>query len=239
MKYMGSKSRIIKEILPIILKGKKEEQFYVEPFAGGMNSICEISGNRIANDIHHELIEMWKALIDGNLIPNEITKDEYNKIKDNKLDYKPALVGWAGFNCSFKGKYFGGYAGNTLIKSGSYGNYQQEAIKNINKQIPKLKGVIFQNLPYNKLVLPTNSIIYCDPPYRDTTEYKDNKFNSDLFWKWVRIKSKEGHKIFVSEYQAPIDFECIWEKQIKSSLSSNGIIGGSKLSIEKLFTLRS
>ena len=35
MKYMGSKARIANEILPIILKDRKDGQFYVEPFVGG------------------------------------------------------------------------------------------------------------------------------------------------------------------------------------------------------------
>ncbi len=35
MKYMGSKARFAKDILPIILKDRKPEQWYVEPFARG------------------------------------------------------------------------------------------------------------------------------------------------------------------------------------------------------------
>ena len=31
------------------------------------------------------------------------------------------------------------------------------------------------------------------------------------------------------------DFICIWEKEVKSSLSANGKSGGNKNSIEKLF----
>jgi DNA adenine methylase len=45
----------------------------------------------------------------------------------------------------------------------------------------------------------------------------------------------KGHKVYVSEYSAPSDFKCVWEKETKSSLSANGIIGGSKLSVERLF----
>ena len=37
MKYMGSKTRIAKEILPIMLKNRTENQFWVEPFVGGGN----------------------------------------------------------------------------------------------------------------------------------------------------------------------------------------------------------
>lgn len=36
---MGSKRRIAKDILPIILENRKENQFYVEPFVGGCNLI--------------------------------------------------------------------------------------------------------------------------------------------------------------------------------------------------------
>ena len=65
MKYMGSKSRIAKYILPIILKDRKDDQYYVEPFCGGCNMIDKVGGNRIANDNNPYLIQMWKALIDG------------------------------------------------------------------------------------------------------------------------------------------------------------------------------
>ena len=34
MKYMGSKNRHSKQILPIILKDRSPEQWYVEPFVG-------------------------------------------------------------------------------------------------------------------------------------------------------------------------------------------------------------
>ena len=50
MKYMGSKNRIAKEILPIILKDRKENQYYVEPFCGGLGTFDKVSGLRIAND---------------------------------------------------------------------------------------------------------------------------------------------------------------------------------------------
>ena len=61
MKYMGSKTRIANEILPIILKNRKPYQYYVEPFCGGCNIIDKVDGNRIASDKNHYLIEMWKG----------------------------------------------------------------------------------------------------------------------------------------------------------------------------------
>lgn len=51
MKYMGSKARHAKELLPIILANRTEGQWYVEPFVGGANMIDKVNGNRIGADI--------------------------------------------------------------------------------------------------------------------------------------------------------------------------------------------
>jgi len=233
MKYMGSKARFSKEILPIILKDRTHNQWYIEPFAGGMNAICEVQGNRIANDIHYYLIQMWSELV-GGWIPKKITKEEYSEVRTYKSKYPAYFVGWVGFNCSYSGKWFGGFAGETNTKIGTVRDYQTEAINNTVKQVEKMKGVVFQNKPYYELELPPNSIVYCDPPYEGTTKYA-NDFDHNLFWNWVRNISKQGHTVFVSEYNAPADFECVWQKETNSQLSANGKIGGNKVSVEKLF----
>jgi len=230
---MGSKARFSKEILLIVLKDRTDDQWYIEPFAGGMNMICEVDGKRIANDIHYHLIEMWKALCNG-WKPHKISSNTYHIVRLNREQYEPHIVGWVGFNCSYSGKWFGGFAGETKTKIGTIRDYQTEAINNVAKQVEKMKGVIFQNKPYYELELPPNSIVYCDPPYEGTTKYA-NEFDHNLFWNWVRNISKQGHTVFVSEYNAPADFVCVWEKEAKSSLSANGKIGGNKLSVEKLF----
>lgn len=234
MKYMGSKARFHKELLSIILDNRKENQYYVEPFAGGMNMISEVIGNRIANDIHYYLIEMWKELVSG-WIPKKYSREEHKEIRLNKNHFPLHVVGYVGFCCSYSGVYFGGYAGETKTKENTIRDYQTESLNNILKQVPKLQNVIFQNKNYYELEIPQNSIIYCDPPYENTSNYKTDKFNHIQFWEWCRNKSKEGHSVYISEYNAPDDFECIWSKQVKSSLSANGKSGGSKTSTEKLF----
>ena len=236
MIYMGSKARFAKEILQIILKDRKPDQIYIEPFAGGMNTICEVDGIRIANDLNHYLIQMWCELMNG-WKPNKITIEEYNKIKNNKDHYPPHIVGWAGFVCSFRGKWFGSFAKEVTNRVGINRDYQSEAIRNIYKQVNKMKGVIFQNLSFTELEIPPNSIVYCDPPYYNTTEYC-NTINHTIFFNWVRNIVNQGNTVYVSEYSAPDDFECVWEKQTISSLSANGKKGGSKSSVEKLFMLR-
>lgn len=233
MKYMGSKARLSKQILPIILRDWEQGQWYVEPFAGGMNSICEVEGSRIANDIHSPLIQMWRELV-GGWEPRKVSKEEYLKVRTGQKEYPDYFVGWVGFNCSYSGKWFGGFAGETKTKAGLVRDYQAEAIKNVGRQVDKMRGVVFQNQPYYELDLPPRSIVYCDPPYEGTTKYA-NDFDHSRFWDWVRSASKQGHTVFVSEYAAPDDFECVWQKEVKSSLSANGKGGGSKSSVEKLF----
>lgn len=60
--------------------------------------------------------------------------------------------------------------------------------------------------------------------------------NCHVFWQWCREKVQQGHDIFVSEYQAPEDFICVWEKQVNSSLTKNT---GAKKNVERLFQHRS
>lgn len=78
-------------------------------------------------------------------------------------------------------------------------------------------------------------LIYNDPPYKGTKTYNTSKnFDHNKFYDWCREQAKHN-VVFVSEYNAPDDFECVWEQEVKSSLSANGVIGGNKVSIEKLF----
>jgi len=238
MKYMGSKARLSKDILPIILDGRKENQWYVEPFAGGMNIIDKVSGKRMANDINEYLIAMWLGFIEHNWRPpKEISKDEYINIRAKQNENDPRLIGWVGFNCSYSGKFFDGYAGKTKTKINTVRDYQKEALKNVMKQIDNLQGVVFSNQEYYEMHIPDESIIYCDPPYANTTKYNSD-FDHDLFFQWIRDMAYEGHTVYVSEYSAPEDFECVFSKELSSSLSANGKVGGNKKSIEKLFTFR-
>jgi DNA adenine methylase len=231
---MGSKARFAKELLPVILKDRKDGQWYVEPFAGGMNIIANVDGNRLANDIHPYLIAMWKALVSGWIPPEYVSREHWHEVKKNKEVYPDYYVGWVGFNCSYSGKWFDAYAGKTKTKNGNIRDYQFESKKNVSKQTPNMIGVVFSNSSYSNFEIPENSIVYCDPPYKNVRGYKD-KIDHDDFWDWVRKLVKQGHTVFVSEYAAPDDFECIWQKNTKSSISANGVTGGSRSSVEKLF----
>ena len=98
---MGSKARIKNEILPLILKNRTENQYFVDLMAGGMNLTDSVEGNRIANDLNFYLIEMWKELLKGWKPEKFYSRDFYTEVKNNKEKFPPYLVGWIGFNCSY------------------------------------------------------------------------------------------------------------------------------------------
>jgi len=226
MQYVGSKNRLAKHILPTMLSARKDNQCWVEPFVGGANMIDKVDGWRVGNDTHEYLIALLQAVQDGWEPPTELSRETYYNIKNNPDSYSAELVGFAGFLCSFGGKWWGGYAHNN---SGT--NYAAMGCRSLAKQFPKLQGVELTRVDYRDMVIPPKSLIYCDPPYRDTTGY-GNTFDSVSFWEWCRERVKEGHTIFVSEYQAPSDFDIVKTIEVKSTLNKNE----KQIKLEKLFT---
>ena len=230
MKYMGSKNRIAKHILPIILKDRKEGQWYVEPFVGGANMIDKVDGNRLGADINEYLIALLRSMACDWKPPMSLSEEEFNAIKEDPSKFPRDLVGYAAFQLSYGAMWFGSYRRDSVGKR----DYAQEAYRNVVKQAPKLYGAYFRLSSYDELEIPNESIIYCDPPYANTAKYKgnDSELDHDKFWQWCREKSRQGHTVFVSEYNAPDDFECVWEKEINSSLTKDT---GGKKAKEKLF----
>lgn len=223
MKYMGSKSRIANEILPIILKDRKDGQYYVEPFCGGLGTFDKVSGHRIASDKNKYLIAMWKGLKENRPRPHEISKELYSKARTEfnngtNIEFDDFMIGWIGFMGSFNGRFFdGGYSGISGIR-----NYIDEQIRNTEKQILSLQGAEFYSCDYDNLTYPDESVIYCDIPYNNTKQYLCSKnFDYPKFYQWCRDMTNRGHKVFISEYEAPSDFNCVWAKEITNSLNQS------------------
>lgn len=91
-----------------------------------------------------------------------------------------------------------------------------ERIERTNTNFPpnKKKGGGFKSsrLDYHNVVIPDNSIIYCDPPYKGTKGYGKD-FNHEEFYDWCL---QQDAPVFISSYEMPEDkFECIWSKPLK------------------------
>lgn len=222
MKYLGSKNRLSKELAPIIQKYIDESGYnkYLEPFVGGANMIDKIKcEKRIGNDIHKELIAMWKQLQNGWNPPSHITEQEYSSVKDNKEKYPDYYVGFVGYHATFGSKYFAGYARSFKSDGVTPRDQSNEAYRNTMKQLPNILGVEFVSVDYKDLDIK-NAVIYCDPPYKDATKYINDKIEYNEFYDWCRKMSK-NNIVLVSEYSMPDDFECIWSKETKVLIDSN------------------
>lgn len=218
MLYMGSKRRLAKHIVPIIKSLRKDGQTYVEPFVGGGNLIEKIEGNRIGSDINPDCIQALCDIRDNvEQLPRtnaEFTEEDYKKLRVSH-DYR--FRSYAGFAFSWGGKWLGGWARNSENR-----DYVAKAFHSAMKQSPLLQGVTLLCCSYDELVVPDESFIYCDPPYKGTTAYR-HRFDSNKFFDWCVRMHDKGHTVLVSEYFAPdTRFSCVWEGSIVNELVKDG-----------------
>lgn len=222
MQYMGGKSRVAKE-LAVYLENHRQNLPYLEPFVGAGWILVSMTGNRSASDVCPDLIALYKALQLGWKPPISLSETEYKTLRHAEPS---ALRAFAGFGCSFAGKWFGGYARNSRGD-----NYALAARNSLLAKVPKLVGVEFSIANYVDL-MPSGRLIYCDPPYSGTTSYSSTgTFDWVEFWQVMRRWS-ENNRVYISEYEAPDDFECVWAKETYTEMRTSS---GRAPRIERLF----
>ena len=250
MKYLGSKSRIVKDILPYIqgIIDKKALNIYVEPFCGGANVIDKVfCTHKIAVDNNRYLIALLDGVANNNYVPYmTVDKALYDAARQSYYQqdgkFTDTELGCIGFLASYNGRFFdGGYAkaGWEETKTGKrYRDYYQESKRNLIEQAKNLSGIKFYWSDYADFLdkfqrgMPPNKVLfYCDPPYKDTKQYSTSgSFQYDNFWDYMRRLSKVAY-VIISEENAPNDFLCIWNKSVSRSIKATA---KSKVS-EKLF----
>ena len=228
MQYFGGKARIAKEIARILNIYVKPQTLYLEPFCGGLNVTQYINpaANRVAMDFNSDLIQLYKAIQQGYELPENITEERYYELKAQP--FFTAEKAFAGFACSFSGKYFGGFARNNQGR-----NYAKDGKNSLLRKFKNLNGVTFQHQNFLTLSNVKGAVIYCDPPYAGTTGYKTGAFDSAAFWRKCRDLSADN-LIFISEYEAPEDFIEVWRKDVKLEIRDGN--NARKDRTEKLFT---
>lgn len=242
MKYMGSKSRIAKYIVPIIQKyiDDSKATTYYEPFVGGCNVIDKINCKvKFGRDANKYLIALLQHVQDRLPLYDSVSKDLYDKARtafnnNDTSEFEDWEIGNIGFLASYNGRWFdGGYAkpGFEKTKNGErYRDYYREAKDNLLKQAENLHDIIFEVQDYIE-ANPLGCIIYCDPPYENTKQYANAKnFDYKEFWQTMREWSK-NNIVLISEQNAPNDFECIWEQEVSRSIKASD----KSKSTEKLF----
>ena len=86
----------------------------------------------------------------------------------------------------------------------------------------------FSNKSYEEVKIPENSVVYCDIPYQGTAEYRIKGFDYTKFFDWC---SRQDEPLFISSYDMPENFKCVWGKKVDALLKKGN--GGSV--VEKLF----
>lgn len=234
MIYLGSKNRIAKIILPLMLEKAKEKNIttWVETCVGGANLIDKVPLNfkRVGIDLNPHTIAALIGVRDLlEELPKDVSEDYYKSLRGRKPDPITSLIR---FGASFGGKFEAGYARSNPSK-GTPRNHWREAVRNAEKQSPHIQDVEFINGSYSDFSEFKNCLIYCDPPYEGTTGYSNLDFDYLHFWEWCRNMS-EYNLVFVSEYKAPGDFLPIWEGPLKTNFSSTRS-SATHTATEKLF----
>jgi DNA adenine methylase len=108
MQYMGSKRQIARP-LSALLESIRSGRPFVDLFCGTLSVTSAMSGERYANDISRPLICLLRAVQGGWAPPESLAEAEYARLSDTR-DPDDPMTAFAGFGCSFGGKWFGGYA---------------------------------------------------------------------------------------------------------------------------------
>ena len=98
-------------------------------------------------------------------------------------------------------------------------------------------NISITSVSYDEIDLPdpSETVIICDPPYRNTQGYQV-EFDNDKFEQWCINKAREGYEIFVCEYNITNPaFEEIWSKEV---INTGGGNKNQKRSIEKLYHVK-
>lgn len=98
-------------------------------------------------------------------------------------------------------------------------------------------NVSITSVSYDEIDLPdpSETVIICDPPYRNTQGYQV-EFDNDKFEQWCIDKAREGYEVFVCEYNIENPaFEEIWSKEV---INTGGGNKNQKRSIERLYHVK-
>ena len=98
-------------------------------------------------------------------------------------------------------------------------------------------NISITSVSYDEIDLPepSETVIICDAPYRNTQGYQV-EFDNDKFEQWCIDKSRAGYEVFVCEYNIENPaFEEVWSKEV---INCGGGNKNQKRSIEKLYHVK-
>lgn len=241
MRYMGGKWRIAKELVAVM----KPAGRWFEPFCGGLGVTRRLAASGfsgVASDACAPLIALYRAVAAGWQPPHELSEAEYAAAR--ALPDDSPLRAFAGFGCSYGGKWFGGYARPAASRSGNGKLYSVAAgtARGLTSDIAAISAaeVRLHCAPFEaSRPQPGYDLVYCDPPYAGTTSYAGAPtLDSAAFWTHAQAWARAGARVFVSEYACPVPNELAHELRRGSYLGrgvSRSNAGSVSARVERLF----
>ena len=149
-----------------------------------------------------------------------------NNIKERRLEFQRFLTVLLNENKLDKNicEYF--CCSNNVVRHITQSLESLERLSTINNG-----GVLLSNLSYEQVPIENDSVIYCDPPYKNTNTYLDD-FNHENFYQWLRECREKSQQVFISEYHMPDDFFEVYSKEKTCLINANT----TTYKLEKLYS---
>ena len=216
-------------------------------------AICFSFGNNLKNYAYNKECEKFKKAVhysiffnDNSLLKEYIDLSNFNysseNLKERRLELQRYLTVLLRENKLENCKEYFNSVGNTrnviqnlerlerFMSFNPNGNVQN-LLQNMNRleHIPQISNkVILTNLSYEEVPIESDSVIYCDPPYKETGTYLDD-FDHEKFYSWLKSLKQQ---VFISEYQMPDDFYEVFSIKKRVTFSQKQ----STQKVEKLFS---
>lgn len=207
------------------------EEFFKTRETDYYSAVCYSFGNSTRTYMYGTYIEPWKKALHYARIFNDYTllndMGIYSScskayIREHKTEYLKKYIEW------FSKEYFNS---DTVSKDINilqrYNNLERLEnyerlcrIKNledsVNNQVIEIHNDTYLNYRYQK-----GDIVYCDPPYEDTTCEAYQGFDNKKFLDWV---ASRPYQVFFSEYEHDYlndRFYKVWQTEKSDNLSRN------------------
>ena len=223
--YLGNKYLILDNIWQTLsCLNMPEIKGVADLFCGGGSMAYYAAGkgyNVVANDIEKGLIDLHRLIQ-----TSPATVKDFFKVQVDRDSFKEIIKDDTPFGAfvrsvwsfSNQGKHFlwGKDKEEQKFDELSNGVKKHEIVQRIKhikdiiylyEKNPRL-NILFENKSYQEVDIPDGFLIYCDPPYKGTMQYKSGGFDHDAFYKWA-LDNK--NLVFISEYSMPDGFHLIAE----------------------------
>lgn len=182
-------------------------------------AICFSFGNNLRNYCYSKQIEKLKKALHY-----AICYSDFSLLENLGVNIDHNLAGRLKITSAIK----------ELLKLNKLGVQNLEALNRLQsleslEWLQHLQHLYLTNKDYADVQIKENSVIYCDPPYKNTHKYTVD-FNHNDFYKWCK---KQKQLTIISEYNMPEDFICIAEKEKRVILSDNSLLKTEKLFVPK------